>query len=312
MDENTELIMDELPVDEGSSQPDLPINGGSVDDDRPMYDRTSSPPAGGFGGSRRTCLLWAFVGALILGLMVLAVVVVVILDLAGGKRATPTPTRVVAYTTSTPVPTRTPTPTATRTPTPTPDVILLGVKALGELNTVEYNLKTVVEKDLPPIQIELGPLEIEGAHLHFLLVAGGHVKAGVDFGEMVRYEIVDRRVTVYLPAPRITDYYVDMRSLKPYYIRADPGLDEKFVVVQYNQAVVEAQESLRQAALESDILDAARTNARALVQSLILGLGFSEVEVRFLPPRGDETLELELPLELIPTLAPFPTTTPGG
>ncbi len=180
------------------------------------------------------------------------------------------------------------------------------MKALGELNTVEYSLKTVVEKEAQ----QRGPLLLRPG-LHFLMVAEGHVKAGVDFAEMVRYDIVGDQVTVFLPAPRITEYAVDPDSLQTYYIHTGFGLDEKFAIEKYNEALGEAQESLRRAALETDILDAAQANARALVQSLILGLGFSEVDVVFVP-RGTETELLEGPLELPITPAPFVTATPGG
>lgn len=323
MDEKTDFTAETSPVDEESTESEMSTDMGSADDVQADYDQLPQLPTGGLLGGRRNCLLRSCVGVLIVGVVICGIVLFVVLR--PGRKATPTPTppRVVASSaprptatrapTATPTPTPTPTATATRTPTPTPEVILLGVRALGELNTVQYNLKTVIEKRAQAFkEVVVGPVEVEGPRLHFLLVAGGRVKAGVDFSEFLRYEIVDDQVTVYLPAPRITDYSVDMRSLKPYYIRTDAGLDEKFVVEKYNEAIVEAQESLRSAALESDILDAARTNAAALVQSLILGLGFSEVEVEFLPPRGDETLELDAPLELIPTLAPFPTETPEG
>lgn len=283
------------------------------------HAQPGQPPAGGEPGSRREGPAWLFAGALMVGIAILGIVALVVLTSGEGEQPTPTPTLAIVYTTSTsrPTATRTPTPTTaptiTPTPTPTPEVILLGVRALGELSTVEYNLKTVVEKDArQPGQVRIGGIEIWRPRVHFLLVAGGHVKAGVDFREMVRYEILDDKVTVYLPAPRITDYAVDARDLKLYYIHTSFGLDEKFVVEKYNEAVVEAQDNLRSAALESDILEAARTNAAALVQSLILGLGFSEVEVRFAPPSGEETSPLELPPELVPTLAPFVTATPEG
>lgn len=252
---------------------------------------------------------------LIVGLV--AIVFFWLMNSGESQKATTTPT--VAYVTSTPRPTTSPTPTAlptslpTLTPTPTPDQILMGIEALGELNTVQYNLKTVIEKEAQLYQdFDLGLIAVEGPRLHLLVVAGGHVKAGVDFRESIRYEIQGEKVIVYLSAPRITDYYIDIASLKPYYIRLDPGLPERFVVEKYNEAVVAAQESLKQAALDSDILPAAQTNAAALVQSLIFGLGFPDVEVRFLPPRGDETLELEEPLESMPTPVPFVTVTPEG
>jgi hypothetical protein len=185
-------------------------------------------------------------------------------------------------------------------------VILLGVQTLGELNTVQYDLRTVVEKKAQ----QKGPLFLRPG-LHFLLVAEGRVKAGVDFADMVRYDIIEGKVTVYLPAPRIMEYSIDPQSLQAYYIHTGFGLDEKFAIEKYREAVIEAQENLRRAALESDILEVAEKNATALIQSLIFGLGFSKVEVRFLP-RGDETETLEKPFELILTPLPFITATPEG
>jgi len=253
--------------------------------------------------------------ALVLIVGLVAVVAFGIMNSGGAKESPPTST--VVYVTSTPRPTASATPTAlptappTPTPTATPDLILTGIEALGELNTVQYNLKTVIEKEAQLYEdFDLGLITVEGPRLHLLLVAGGQVKAGVDFRESIRYEIQGNKVIVYLSAPRITDYYIDIASLKPYYIHLDSGLPERFVVEKYNEAVIAAQESLKQAALDSDILSAAQTNAATLVQSLIFGLGFSDVEVRFLPPRGDETLELEEPLESIPTPIPFVTVTP--
>ncbi len=281
-------------------------------------------------GNWESWLVWLVAGAAILGVIGCGVALFFVMTTRAEPKPTPTPPRVMALTTPGATPTRThavtpsatsvptptptatathtpaPTPTPTLTPTPTPDVILLGVKALGELNTVVYNLKTVVEKDVQ----QKGPLLLRPG-LHFLLVAEGRVKAGVDFAEFVRYDIVGDRVTVYLPAPRITEYSVDPNSLETYYIHTGFGLDEKFAIEKHNEAVVEAQESLRRAALESDILEAASTNAAGLVQSLVLGLGFSKVDVRFVP-RGDETDVLEGPFELILTPAPFATATPEG
>ncbi len=259
---------------------------------------------------QRGCLIWLLAGVVVVGLGVAGMLVFTLLDAGSSK---PPPTRAVVYTTSTPRPSATATPTATPTPSPTPDVILLGVRALGELNTVQYNLKTVVEKHVEQAAtVKIGEIEIWRPDLHFLLVAGGRVKAGVDFAELVRYEIADNKVTVYLPAPRITDYALDTANLKLYYIRTDFGLDEAFVIETYNAAIVEAQENLRQAALESDILATARTNAAALVQSLILGLGFSEVQVRFAEPTEEELAPLEVTPAFVITPAPFATATPEG
>ena len=275
------------------------------------------PPLGDLLRDRRTCLIWLVAGGVILALGILGMLLFTWLD-PDDSPPGPAATRSASFITSTPRPTATRTPTATPTPTitpspsPTPDVVLLGVRALGELNTVQYNLKTVVEKHVEQTgQVVILGREVWRPDLHFLLVAGGQVKAGVDFAEMVRYEIDGDKVVVYLPPPRITGYAVDTANLKLYYIRTDFGLDEEFVIETYNEAIGDAQESLRQAALDSDILETARTNATALVQSLILGLGFSEVQVQFVESGGDEPL-LEVTPEFIITPAPFATATPEG
>lgn len=267
------------------------------------------PSPGGWLVERKNLLLWLIAGAVMVGMAMLALIIVVFLNSREGASPTPTPVQAVARET----PTATATPTPTATPSPTPEVILLGVQALGELDTVQYNLEAVVDKEAQQSgRVNIAGIEIWRPRLHFLLVAGGYVKAGVDFRDTVRYEVVDDKVTVYLPSPRITDYYVDTHDLKLYYIRTDFGLDEEFTIETYNEAVLEAETSLRRAALESGILDAAQANATALVQSLILGLGFSEVEVKFLPSQGDEALQLESPPELMLTPAPFPTATLEG
>lgn len=293
--------------------------------DSTTEDIEEQPLPGGWLSDRRNLLMWLVAGVVIAGVALVAIMALVLLD-SKESEPTPTPVRTVVYVTPKPTatrtpaatptptitPTPTPTPTPTLTPTPTPEVILLSIKALGELDTVQYNLETVVDKEAQQSgMVTIGGIEIWKPRLHFLLVAGGRVKAGVDFRELARYEVVNSKVTVYLPSPRITDYYVNTRDLKLYYIRTDFGLDEEFAIEVYNEAVLEAQDNLRRAALESGILDVAEVNAEALVQSLILGLGFSEVEVKFLPSQEDETL-LESPPELMLTPAPFPTATLEG
>jgi hypothetical protein len=293
------------------------------------------PPPVDPSRNRWNCLVWLLTGGLIAGTLAGAVLLFIFL-MSDRNQPQPTPAQEqaalaatldpVASHTPAPAATHTPTPTATRTPrptrtptvtptpTPTPDVILQGVKALGELNTVQYSLETVVEKDTRQEGlIQIGSIQIWRPRLHFLMVAGGHVKAGVDFGQLVRYDIVGNTVNVYLPAPRITEYAVDPADVSMYYLYAGYGLDEQFVVEKYNEALVEAQESLHRAALDSDILGVARQNATALVQSLVLGLGYSQVEVTFLPS-GEEPLPplITPPLETLPTLPPFLTATPFG
>ncbi len=313
MEQDSDMADEALTVDEEPPTTDTPAEAEGVEALAHSDGRRWQSLIGRILGEGRSRLVWLLAGVVIVGGTIFGVVLFILLARGADSRPSKESTSAALYITSTPRPTATHTPTPTHVPTPTPDVILQGIKALGELSTVEYNLKTVVEKEARQAGlVSIGNVEIWRPRLHFLLVAGGRVKAGVDFREMVRYEIVDDRVTVYLSAPRILDYSVDARSLKVYYLHTGFGLSEEFVIDTYNEAVVEAQDSLRNAALQSDILETAQANASALVQSLIMGLGFSDVEVKFLAPGGDETQPLEVPWELVPTPAPFSTATPEG
>jgi hypothetical protein len=233
MGQRSDLSNPAPPTDREPSERDASANTGDAPDVPMPYE----PPEKASGGFRFDELgdqiVWLLAGALIIGFACLGGILFLILN--SGEEAKParTPTSEAAYATPIPTATHTPTatgtptpiptviptasitpkpsstPTVTPTPTPTPDVILLGVQALGELNTVQYELKTVVEKEAQ----QKGPLFLRPG-LHFLMVAEGRVKAGVDFADMVRYDIVEGKVTIYLPAPRIMEYSIDPQSLR--------------------------------------------------------------------------------------------------
>ena len=169
--------------------------------------------------------------------------------------------------------------------TPTIDTsqpsVILQVQALSRLETQSYVVEKVIRAEIPGAL----PLPFSGDKL--LFVGHGEAVAGVDLNR-VRPEDISitvlsdtRRVEMSLPAAEL--FYVRLDNDKSYvYDRetgvlngADPNLETK--------VRQEAERQIRDAALESGILQQAQTNAEKTLRSLLTGLGYDEITITFTP-----------------------------
>jgi hypothetical protein len=181
---------------------------------------------------------------------------------------TPTPT-------FTPTPTYTPTPTRTPTPTPTPATLILRVRALSRLETIQYSMETIIEGGSDP-----------GGFLSFLgigreklvLIARGQVVGGVDFSRMEPDDIVvnGQKVTLYLPPGEVLVSKLDNQRTGVY--EYEKGLFTRRDVQLESELRARAEEELVRRAVEDGILMQAETNAKAYLLLLLHTLGFTEVE----------------------------------
>jgi hypothetical protein len=148
--------------------------------------------------------------------------------------------------------------------------LLTQVQNLGQLVTVKYVLeKVVVYEDAK----WYGDNRV-------LLVAHGIVKAGIDLRTLQAGDIriADKKISVALPPPRITDVYLDDRHSE--ILERSTGLLREFDKDLEQDARVQAVEDLRRAASESGILTDASERARVELTALLHQLGFSEIEFR--------------------------------
>jgi hypothetical protein len=158
--------------------------------------------------------------------------------------------------------------------TSAPDVISQ-IQRLNRLETVSYSVDTVVEGKHTNMVL---PDLLFGDRL--LLVVHGRVIAGVDLSQLKPESVhVDgRSVTVDLPTSQIFTTAIDNGKTRVYarttglLVQADPNLETDTRKTAENQIL--------QAATSDGILDTARANARASMESLLRGLGFQQVTVR--------------------------------
>jgi hypothetical protein len=174
-----------------------------------------------------------------------------------------------------------PAPSASATTTvvrPTPNV-LRSVQELARLESVTFHMERVI--DLHDEQEHA--FGLVHADDSILLVAVGEVIAGVDLAalrpEDVRVDAATHAVTLTLPAPQVFVAHLDPaqthvhRRTTDVLARRSESLESR--------ARLEAERSIARGALDAGILDRAKTSAAQTVTSLVRGLGFSAVTIRW-------------------------------
>jgi hypothetical protein len=147
--------------------------------------------------------------------------------------------------------------------------ILQRVQALSQYVTVKYVMEKVVM---------LEDVKWYGDN-RVLLVAHGVVKAGMDLETMDAgaVEVSGRTIRLRLPAPTITEVYLDDRQTRV--IERSTGMLRMFDKDLEQEARARAVEELERAARYSGILEEARTNAQRQLRGVLVDLGY-EVQFR--------------------------------
>ena len=155
--------------------------------------------------------------------------------------------------------------------------ILLQVQSLAQLVTVRY----VIEK-----AVLVEDVKWYGQN-RLLLLAHGVVKAGVDLTKVQPgdVEVQGDRLTLWLPAPRVTDAYLDETQTRV--IDRETGLLRRFDKEMEQMARQTALREIRLAAREAGILRDAEEQARLQLSRFFELAGFREVNVRFRRPGID-------------------------
>ena len=177
--------------------------------------------------------------------------------------------------TSTPTATATPRPTSTSTPTPTPIVVITKIDSLGQLETTEYAMRTVIDLENEPSNLWE---RIAGSD-KLMLLAEGEVIAGFDLTKVTEDDIVvdGTQVTLTLPPAEILRSRIDNERTQVYqretglFVKPDPTLESR--------ARQLAEEALIEWAIERDIFDQAERDGRVQLENFLRSLGFTEITI---------------------------------
>ena len=157
----------------------------------------------------------------------------------------------------------------------TSPVVVEGIQRLDHLATVRFNESVVITKESGG---EGFRQLLTGEKL--ILIAQGDVEAGIDLSALDRSDVrvSDEIVSIDLPEPQILSASLNENETRVY--DRDMGLVPR---INPSDALAEearddAQDRLRQAALEDGILDYAERNAEDSIRAFVTSLGFEEVE----------------------------------
>jgi hypothetical protein len=181
-----------------------------------------------------------------------------------------------------------PNPFATRQVDRSQPVLLQAIEDLEVYKAATGNFQVVVDLEESSRGI---PLVIKGQRT--LFVAGGSVDAEVDFSTLgegaIKVSGTDRRkVEITLPRARLTEARVDPDQSRVF--SRERGLLDRLGSVLSDNPTSErelyqlAQDKMEAAAAASDLRGRAEQNTRAMLESMLRSLGYTDVTVTFRDP----------------------------
>lgn len=158
---------------------------------------------------------------------------------------------------------------------PEPTVTIAGIRAAAELATVEYQAVAEVPNERVPDDFR----QYLGVKERILLIVYGEVKAGFDLSKLREEDLWTdgTRVQLHLPAPEILSTSID-------YDRTHVVFYQKSLLIEHDpdlgrETLDTAEEAIRQAAMEAQVLDNASKYGQLYFENFLRSLGFTEVEV---------------------------------
>ncbi|MEJ2556964.1 MAG: DUF4230 domain-containing protein [Anaerolineae bacterium] len=160
-------------------------------------------------------------------------------------------------------------------PPPTPSVSIAGIRAAAKLSTVEYRTVAEVQNERVPDDVR----QYFGGGERILLLVYGDVRAGFDLSKLTEDDLWadGTRVQLHLPAPEILSTSLDLERTHVVYY-------QKSLLVSHDvnlerEALKTADDAIRQAAIDANILENATRYGQLFFENFLRSLGFTEVEV---------------------------------
>ena len=154
-----------------------------------------------------------------------------------------------------------------------------GLRDMGELATQAgyyTNVNTITKPDRT-----IAGIPIPGTSSRAIMTYQGVIRAGLDFEQIrVSLDRLGKTVTLQMPPVRILSNEIDLESCEVY--DEQNSIFNKIDVSNYNASLSDMKSRAESQAKENGILEAAMTNAEALIRGMIKGAeGMEEYTLRF-------------------------------
>ncbi|MBU5438568.1 DUF4230 domain-containing protein [Tissierella sp. MSJ-40] len=150
------------------------------------------------------------------------------------------------------------------------------VLKLLEMSTVKYNYTNVVAyKD----NKQLNGFNVPFSNKSFLIKYSGYIKAGVDLNT-VEINVKDKKtVELILDKPTVFDNVIVEEDVYIYDER--DSVFNKLSFKDLYEVLIEEKKNMEKEVIEKGLLNDAEKNAREILDSLLEGMGFENIEIKF-------------------------------
>ncbi len=147
------------------------------------------------------------------------------------------------------------------------EVIEDGLSKMGFLVTAKYFFKDVTTSTKVS---SLGKLDLGFTRANLVFSYEGYVPAGIDFTRIaVETDKDSKTVRVKVPHAEIMDVFIDPESFEK--LDEKENIFNKFQVEDYNDGLLDLENTCREKAVERGLLKEADTNAEALIRNFAAG-----------------------------------------
>lgn len=147
---------------------------------------------------------------------------------------------------------------------------------LVELSTVKYNYTNIVEyKD----NMKLKQLNIPFTNKRFIVKYSGYIKAGMDL-DTVEIQLKDKdTIEILINKPKIIDNIISEEDV--YFFDEKESIFNKLSYDDLYSVLIEEKEKMKEESIEKGLLNDAEKNGEEIIKSLLEGMGFKNIKVKF-------------------------------
>ncbi len=147
---------------------------------------------------------------------------------------------------------------------------------LVELSTVKYNYTNIVEYSN---NVQLKGVNIPLTNKNFIVKYSGYLKAGIDL-ETLKITMDDRNtVEVIMDRAKIIENVISEEDV--YFFNEKDSIFNKLKFDDLYSVLIEEKEKMKNQAIEDGLLNDAEINGEETIKSLLEGMGFKSIKVKF-------------------------------
>ncbi len=158
---------------------------------------------------------------------------------------------------------------------PDPKDVVLQLRELNELATVEYTVSKIIKASDDQTWYKVGDRKI-------LMSCKATIKAGIDLNGLQAEDIVvdGESISLELPSAQIFSVKLGPEDIRTEYEEVGIFRSE-FSAAERNQLMAQGEAQIRRQAASTDILRSAETQASLLLGNFLRSLGYKEVKISF-------------------------------